>query len=182
MMSIVNDCEKTSDLGESAITSDDANIVTFNEKDSTIENSPEERCSSQGSTEMIAPQKLSCEMCHNYETTLTKLQETERELKEKLAAAQHLADRYQTELSGERVYRNELESKMTTLSMEAEADRKKAFRENDELSKKLERVEKRLEKLKEEQNNKLDILKEQFSEMDRNMQYLSRKYIVRFVF
>uniref|UniRef100_A0A914VXL3 FYVE-type domain-containing protein n=1 Tax=Plectus sambesii TaxID=2011161 RepID=A0A914VXL3_9BILA len=64
--------------------------------------------------------QLSCEMCANYETKLQQLQEMERSLKQQLAAAHHLSDRYHTELSGERLYRNELEAKMAVLSKEAQ--------------------------------------------------------------
>lgn len=59
-----------------------------------------------------------CEMCANYEIYLQKAQETERSLKQQLTSAQHLADRYRTELSDERLYRGDLESKMTKLSSE----------------------------------------------------------------
>jgi Rab GTPase-binding effector protein 1 len=61
-----------------------------------------------------------CEMCHNYEGNLTRLQEIERELREKLTAAKQLADRYENELSGERVYRKELEDNFRTLGAEVE--------------------------------------------------------------
>uniref|UniRef100_A0A915DR05 FYVE-type domain-containing protein n=1 Tax=Ditylenchus dipsaci TaxID=166011 RepID=A0A915DR05_9BILA len=62
----------------------------------------------------------SCEMCSNYETNLTRLQDAERDLKEQLVAAQELATRYEKDLSGERIYRKELESKLTALSLEAD--------------------------------------------------------------
>jgi Rab GTPase-binding effector protein 1 len=61
-----------------------------------------------------------CEMCNNYEANLTRLQEVERELREKLTAAKQLADRYENELSGERVYRKELEDNFRTLGTDVE--------------------------------------------------------------
>uniref|UniRef100_A0AC34GRY8 FYVE-type domain-containing protein n=1 Tax=Panagrolaimus sp. ES5 TaxID=591445 RepID=A0AC34GRY8_9BILA len=61
-----------------------------------------------------------CEMCNNYEANLTRLQEAERELREKLTAAKQLADRYENELSGERVYRKELEDNFRTLGSDVE--------------------------------------------------------------
>lgn len=46
-----------------------------------------------------------CEMCQNYETNLTIMQDGERKLKEELKAMKELADRYQNELTAEREYR-----------------------------------------------------------------------------
>uniref|UniRef100_A0A1I7ZTI0 FYVE-type domain-containing protein n=1 Tax=Steinernema glaseri TaxID=37863 RepID=A0A1I7ZTI0_9BILA len=61
-----------------------------------------------------------CDACPKCESVVVKLRESEANLKEQLAAAQSLSDRYQTELSGERLYRNELETKMRSMSSETD--------------------------------------------------------------
>uniref|UniRef100_A0A0M3HP45 FYVE-type domain-containing protein n=1 Tax=Ascaris lumbricoides TaxID=6252 RepID=A0A0M3HP45_ASCLU len=147
---------------------------------------------------------LPCEMCHNYETNLTKLQacstliplyftemfsDSERNLKEQLAAAQHLADRYQTELSGERLYRyaclwsnlnrplNELESKMNSLCADAEKEAKLAMKGNERSAEALVHLDERCEKLKQEQRRKIYLLKDQLRQMNEEMTNLSQRYL-----
>uniref|UniRef100_A0A915CH82 FYVE-type domain-containing protein n=1 Tax=Parascaris univalens TaxID=6257 RepID=A0A915CH82_PARUN len=120
---------------------------------------------------------LSCEMCHNYETNLTKLQDSERNLKEQLAAAQHLADRYQTELSGERLYRNELESKMNSLCADAEREARLAMKGNERTAEALVHLDERCERLKQEQRRKIYLLKDQLRQMNEEMTNLSQRHL-----
>ncbi|VDK51926.1 unnamed protein product [Anisakis simplex] len=120
---------------------------------------------------------LPCEMCHNYETNLTKLQDSERNLKEQLAAAQHLADRYQTELSGERLYRNELESKMSSVCSDTEKEARLAMDGNQKTSEALENLEKKYERLKQEQSRKVHLLKDRLREINDQMVKLNQRYL-----
>lgn len=131
------------------------------------------------STALLSPTTIAlpCEVCRNYEASLTKLQDSERNLKEKLAAAQHLADRYQTELSGERLYRNELESKMNMLCSDSEKEAKALAVGNEECSLRLQHAEERFEKLLKEQRKKLYMFRERFQQMDGDMEKLSQKYL-----
>ncbi|VDO50273.1 unnamed protein product [Onchocerca flexuosa] len=85
----------------------------------------------------------SCEMCQNYELNLTKMQDEERNLKEQLSAAQHLVNRYQQELSGERLYRKEMETKTTTLCADNEKEVNIAKIENENCAKQLTIVDER---------------------------------------
>ncbi|VDN50978.1 unnamed protein product [Dracunculus medinensis] len=120
--------------------------------------------------------EFSCEMCRNYESILTKLQDGERDLKEQLIAAQHLVERYKTELSGERQFRNELDTKMSSLSSEAGKETKIMDDVNEENQKNLAKLEERYESLYQLQRSKLQTLKEKLKFMDSEMQKMSKKY------
>ncbi|VDM98030.1 unnamed protein product [Thelazia callipaeda] len=118
----------------------------------------------------------SCEMCHNYEVNLTKMQDTERNLREQLSAALHLVDRYQTELSGERLYRRELEIKTTTLCADNEKEVNIAKSENDECAKQLHIVDEKCEKLIREQRTSISRLKERLRMLNKDLINLSTRY------
>ncbi|TKR77940.1 hypothetical protein L596_018827 [Steinernema carpocapsae] len=92
----------------------------LNESNEANDASPTESRASSAAHSPTSGAKPSCETCPNCEAAVAKLRESEANLKEQLAAAQSLSDRYQTELSGERLYRNELETKMRSLSSETE--------------------------------------------------------------
>ncbi|KAL4001750.1 Rabaptin-like family protein [Acanthocheilonema viteae] len=119
----------------------------------------------------------SCEMCHNYELNLTKMQDVERNLKEQLSAAQHLVNRYQNELSGERLYRKEMEMKTTTLCADNEKEVNIAKNENEECAKHLVAVNGRCVKLIQEQRNNIGRLRELLSMMNKDMHNLSNRYL-----
>nr|CRZ22026.1 BMA-RABN-5 [Brugia malayi] len=120
---------------------------------------------------------ISCEMCHNYELNLTKMQDVERNLKEQLSAAQHLVNRYQNELSGERLYRREMETKTTTLCADNEKEVNIAKNENEKCSKQLSAVDERCIKLIREQRNNIGRLKERLNIMNKDMHNLSSRYL-----
>ncbi|EJW80848.1 hypothetical protein WUBG_08244 [Wuchereria bancrofti] len=120
---------------------------------------------------------ISCEMCHNYELNLTKMQDAERNLKEQLSAAQHLVNRYQNELSGERLYRREMETKTTTLCADNEKEVNIAKNENENCSKQLTAVDERCVKLIREQRNNIGRLKERLNIMNKDMHNLSSRYL-----
>uniref|UniRef100_A0A915PT63 FYVE-type domain-containing protein n=1 Tax=Setaria digitata TaxID=48799 RepID=A0A915PT63_9BILA len=119
----------------------------------------------------------SCEMCHNYEVNLTKMQDAERNLKEQLLAALHLVDRYQNELSGERLYRKEMETRTTTLCADNEKEVNIAKSENEECVKQLAVADERCERLIHEQRSNIGRLEECLSTMDKDMQDLNRRYL-----
>lgn len=96
------------------------------------------------------------------------LQDVERNLKEQLSAAQHLVNRYQNELSGERLYRflvkhfflirlnnfiysikndrrKEMEAKTTTLCADNEKEVNIAKNKNEECAKHLTAVDERFD-------------------------------------
>ncbi|CAG9540538.1 unnamed protein product [Cercopithifilaria johnstoni] len=120
---------------------------------------------------------ISCEMCQNYELNLTKMQDVERNLKEQLSAAQHLVNRYQNELSGERLYRREMEAKTTTLCADNEKEVNIAKSENEECAKQLLAVDERCIKLIQEQRNNIGRLKELLNMMNKDMHNLSNRYL-----
>ncbi|VDM43462.1 unnamed protein product [Toxocara canis] len=105
------------------------------------------------------------------------LQDSERNLKEQLAAAQHLADRYQTELSGERLYRNELESKMNSLCADAEKEANLAMKGNENSTEALSQIDERCERLRQEQRRKVYLLKDRLRQMNEEMIKLSQRYL-----
>uniref|UniRef100_A0A8R1Y3K0 FYVE-type domain-containing protein n=1 Tax=Onchocerca volvulus TaxID=6282 RepID=A0A8R1Y3K0_ONCVO len=119
----------------------------------------------------------SCEMCQNYELNLTKMQDEERNLKEQLSAAQHLVNRYQQELSGERLYRKEMETKTTTLCADNEKEVNIAKIENENCAKQLTIVDERCLKLIQEQRNNIGRLKERLSMMNKDVRNLSSRYL-----
>ncbi|MCP9258446.1 Rab GTPase-binding effector protein 1 [Dirofilaria immitis] len=122
---------------------------SVNEENKTIRQASDTVCEDD-----IIP--TSCEMCHNYELNLTKMQDAERNLREQLSAAQHLIDRYQNELSGERLYRKEMEAKTATLCADNE---------------------KKCLKLIEEQRNNIGLLKERLNMMKQKCRDLSSRYL-----
>ncbi|CAJ0580025.1 unnamed protein product, partial [Mesorhabditis spiculigera] len=67
-----------------------------------------------------SPNQGGCEMCHNYETNLTIMQDNERKLREELKAVKELSDRYEKELSNERDYRREMEKRFAESTEKAE--------------------------------------------------------------
>lgn len=120
---------------------------------------------------------LSCEMCNNYEALVAKYQDGERNLKDLLAAAQHLADRYQTELAGERLYRNELESKMNSLCIDTEKEAKTLARGNDECNSKFKEIEERFNLLRQSYDTKLTMLAKRLKQMELDNVNLSQKHL-----
>ncbi|VDK81094.1 unnamed protein product [Litomosoides sigmodontis] len=118
-----------------------------------------------------------CEMCHNYELNLTKMQDVERNLKEQLSAAQHLVNRYQNELSGERLYRKEMEAKTTTLCADNEKEVNIAKIENEDCARQLVAVDEKCVKLIQEQRRNIDSLKELLNTMNKDMHNLSSRYL-----
>ncbi|KAI1710599.1 rabaptin-like protein domain-containing protein [Ditylenchus destructor] len=117
-----------------------------------------------------------CEMCSNYEASVTRLQDAERDLKEQLRAAQELAARYEKELSDERIYRKELESKLTTLSQETDI-RVQEFVESDSS------LEQRLEMLAMKQEQDLKVMQDELESarsksdtLDGEIEELNRRY------
>ncbi|KAI1711767.1 rabaptin-like protein [Ditylenchus destructor] len=117
-----------------------------------------------------------CEMCSNYEASVTRLQDAERDLKEQLRAAQELAARYEKELSDERIYRKELESKLTTLSQETDI-RVQEFVESDSS------LEQRLEMLATKQEQDLKVMQDELESarsksdaLEGEIEELNRRY------
>ncbi|KAM3724719.1 Rab GTPase-binding effector protein [Dirofilaria immitis] len=143
---------------------------SVNEENKTIRQASDTVCEDD-----IIP--TSCEMCHNYELNLTKMQDAERNLREQLSAAQHLIDRYQNELSGERLYRKEMEAKTATLCADNEKEVNIAKSENEEYAKKLTAFEERCLKLIEEQRNNIGLLKERLNMMKQKCRDLSSRYL-----
>uniref|UniRef100_A0A914BUS3 FYVE-type domain-containing protein n=1 Tax=Acrobeloides nanus TaxID=290746 RepID=A0A914BUS3_9BILA len=119
---------------------------------------------------------LTCEMCINYEANLAKLQQTERELREQLAAKEQLVDRYENELSGERVYRTELENNMRTLSAENEKMVKETIAMNQEFVEQLNEFEKLREATLAGMKNELKKSSDKYLLLEADMITLSHKY------
>uniref|UniRef100_A0A0N5ADD9 FYVE-type domain-containing protein n=1 Tax=Syphacia muris TaxID=451379 RepID=A0A0N5ADD9_9BILA len=105
------------------------------------------------------------------------LQDNERNMNELLAASQHLAERYQTELSGERLYRNELESKMNSLCIDTEKEAKILAQGNEECKLKLKQAEESLNNLRFEYDSKLKKLELRLKELENGNHVLSKKYL-----
>jgi len=115
-------------------------------------------------------------MCAHYEPNLTRLQETERSLREQLTAAQELASRYESELSAERLGRKELESKLNTLSMETEMRVRTCVEENSQLDQRLELLAGKQEQDLATLEQEMRAAREEVKKFEKDMVELNKRY------
>lgn len=82
------------------------------------------------SAQLSPSSTLACEMCQNYEISLTSIQDNERKLREKLRKTEFLNDRFEDELAKERKHRIDVEKKMAELASQFTDDLKSAVASN----------------------------------------------------
>ncbi|KAK0420579.1 hypothetical protein QR680_014772 [Steinernema hermaphroditum] len=114
--------------------------------------------------------------CPKCEAVVAKLRESEADLKEQLAAAQSLSDRYQTELSGERLYRNELETKMRSLSAESETSIRNAITGHQNLLEKVAKLKMDQETYRMEHTRAMEYERKMHRKLQSDMRTLTLKY------
>ncbi|KAJ1349445.1 hypothetical protein KIN20_005018 [Parelaphostrongylus tenuis] len=103
---------------------------------------------------------LTCEMCQNYEISLTSIQDNERKLREKLIAVKRLNDRFEDDLTKERKYRIDVEKKMAELASQFADDLKSAISANAS-------AENRIKELSEKQRREREKYLEQLQDANR---------------
>uniref|UniRef100_A0A915MFI2 Rabaptin GTPase-Rab5 binding domain-containing protein n=1 Tax=Meloidogyne javanica TaxID=6303 RepID=A0A915MFI2_MELJA len=103
-----------------------------------------------------------CEMCGNYEVQLQTIQSSQDTLREKLAAAKELYEKYGKELTEERHYRKELEIKFAALNEETEGKIQQCITNTEDF-------EQRIVLLSKKQEADLSVLESQL-ELARNRQ------------
>ncbi|CAJ0597908.1 unnamed protein product [Cylicocyclus nassatus] len=119
---------------------------------------------------------LTCEMCQNYELNLTLIQENERKLRDQLKAVKSLAERYESELSQERKYRQDVEKKMVELSSQFNDDLKIAFSENAALEDRLKDLSQTQQKEREKCTKQLEEANRVCSVLESEIKKLASKY------
>ncbi|KAL3100394.1 hypothetical protein niasHS_001697 [Heterodera schachtii] len=120
-----------------------------------------------------------CEMCANYEVSLQTLQTAQDTLREQLAAAKELYEKYGKELSEERLYRKELEGRFAALNDEIE---QKIQIFMDSVNRSEERVAllaKKQETDLADMGHELDVAKEQQTALQTELKTLYEKYEMR---
>ncbi|EYC30448.1 hypothetical protein Y032_0005g2654 [Ancylostoma ceylanicum] len=119
---------------------------------------------------------LTCEMCQNYEVNLTLIQENERKLRDQLKAVKSLAERYESELSEERKYRQDVEKKMIELSAQFNDDLKTALSGNSALEERVRELSQNHRKEREKCEKQLQDVNNICSMLESDIKKLTTKY------
>ncbi|CAJ0944295.1 unnamed protein product, partial [Mesorhabditis belari] len=119
-----------------------------------------------------------CEMCQNYETNLTIMQDGERKLKEELKAMKELADRYQNELSAERDYRREMEKRMTEEAEIVDGKAKEILANHERLQQSLALLTEKYNQLLKRHQEKGNRMKEKLDKLSQKHLDTANKYLV----
>jgi len=103
-------------------------------------------------------------------------EETERNLREQLTAAQQLADRYENELSGERVFRKELEDRLRSLGSEMDKKVGKFQIEHQALADKLVAIQDKHKAVYEKMVSKYTNAASTFTRLEDDFIYMKKRY------
>ncbi|KAK6743173.1 hypothetical protein RB195_010439 [Necator americanus] len=136
----------------------------------------EQDCSEVRSAPLSPNSALTCEMCQNYEVNLTLIQENERKLRDQLKAVKSLAERYESELSEERKYREDVEKKMVELSAQFNDDLKTAFGSNTALEERIKELSQKQQKEKEKCMKQVQDVDHICSVLESDIKKLAAKY------
>ncbi|KAE9556257.1 hypothetical protein FO519_000596 [Halicephalobus sp. NKZ332] len=103
-------------------------------------------------------------------------EETERNLRERLTAAQQLADRYENELSGERVFRKELEDRLRSLGSEMDKKVGRFQIEHQALADKLVAIQDKHKEVYEKMVSKYTNAASTFTRLEDDFIFMKKKY------
>ncbi|CAI4231163.1 unnamed protein product [Auanema sp. JU1783] len=150
--------------------------MSTNEPETPVDNgvSPTPDSNMQQSTSKSA--LLSCEMCQNYETNLTIMQEEERRLKTEIKSLKGITTRYEEVIAKDRSYKQDLEKRMAELAAETEDIVDKAIKENLRLDTSLKKFTEQQTKELLAHKAEIDTLSGAFATYETNYAELSKKY------
>uniref|UniRef100_A0A914H971 FYVE-type domain-containing protein n=1 Tax=Globodera rostochiensis TaxID=31243 RepID=A0A914H971_GLORO len=117
-----------------------------------------------------------CEMCANYELSLQTLQTSQDTLREQLAAAKELYEKYGNELSEERRYRKELEGRFAALNDEIEQKIEAFLEAVTKFEERISLLAKKQETDLADLGHELDVAKERQTQLQTDLKTLYEKY------